>query len=77
MPDGVTRVVMQFTPPFLHHYTVTMTIHENIGIAVRKPDYTPTTVSWYASDGHRIKTFVDRETLRYDNCLAKHQKDCR
>ena len=76
VPDGVARVVMHFTPPFLHHYTVTMMIQHNIGVAVRKPDYTPTTVYWYAADGHLIKTFIDRKALRYDNCLAKHEKNC-
>ena len=76
VPDGVARVVMHFTPPFLHHYTATATIHDNVGIIVRKPDYTPTTVSWYAVDGHLIHTFVDHRDLRYEQCLARHQKDC-
>jgi hypothetical protein len=76
VPDGVARVVMHFTPPFLHHYTATATIHDNVGIIVRKPDYTPTTVSWYAADGHLIHTFVDHRDLRYEQCLARHQKDC-
>ncbi|MGO9971614.1 MAG: hypothetical protein ACLP01_02040 [Solirubrobacteraceae bacterium] len=76
VPDGVATVRMQFTPPFLHHYTVQVPIHDNIGIAVRKPDYTPTIVSWYAADGRLIRTFVDRPMLRYDNCLATHATDC-
>jgi hypothetical protein len=76
VPDGVARVVMHFTPPFLHHYTATATIHDNIGIIVRRPDYTPTIVSWYAADGHLIRTFVDRRDLRYEQCLAKHLKRC-
>lgn len=76
VPDGVARVVMHFTPPFLHHYTATTAIHDNIGIVVRKPDYTPTTVSWYAADGHLIHTFVDHKDLRYEQCLAKHHTNC-
>jgi hypothetical protein len=76
VPDGVARVVMHFTPPFLHHYTATVMIHDNVGIAVRKPDYTPTTVSWHGANGQLIKTFVDRSALRYDNCLAAHKKRC-
>jgi hypothetical protein len=72
----VARVVMHFTPPFLHHYTVAMTIHDNVGIAVRNPDYFPTTVKWYAADGHLLRTFVDRQDLRYENCLAKHRRNC-
>jgi hypothetical protein len=76
VPDGVARVVMRFTPPFLHHYTVAMTIRDNVGIAVRNPDYFPTTVKWYAPNGHLIRTFVDRQDLRYENCLAKHKRNC-
>jgi hypothetical protein len=76
VPDGVARVVMHFTPPFLHHYTAAAAIHNNIGIIVRKPDYTPTTVSWYAANGHLIHTFVDHKDLRYEQCLAKHHTNC-
>lgn len=67
---------MQFTPPFMHHYSVTVTIHDNVGIAVRKPNYTPTIVSWYAPGGQLLRTFVDRTALQYDQCLAKHRKNC-
>ena len=76
VPDGVARVVMHFTPPFLHHYTVSMVIHANVGIVVRKADYAPTTVSWYAADGHLMRKYVDWAALRYDNCLAKHKRKC-
>jgi hypothetical protein len=76
VPDGVAKVIMHFTPPFLHHYSATATIHDNIGIVVRRPDYTPTSISWYAADGHLIRTFVDRHDLRLDNCLAAHRKNC-
>lgn len=76
VPDGVARVVMHFTPPFLHHYTATATIQNNIGIVVRKPDYTPTIVSWYAADGHLIHTFVNHRDLRYDQCLSRHRRRC-
>ena len=76
VPDGVARVVMDFTPPFLHHYSVTMTIHDNVGIAVRRPDYAPTSVAWYDNAGHLIKTYTDRPALQYDDCLAQHKKNC-
>jgi hypothetical protein len=76
VPDGVAKVVMHFTPPFLHHYSATAPIHDNIGIVVRRPDYTPTSVSWYDAAGRLIRTFVDRKDLRYDNCLAQHRKNC-
>ena len=76
VPDGVARVVMHFTPPFIHHYTATATIHDNIGVIVRNPDYTPTTVSWYAAGGRLIRRFVNESEIRYDNCLAHHRKDC-
>lgn len=76
VPDGVAKVVMHFTPPFLHHYSATAVIHDNVGIVVRRPDYTPTTVSWYAADGHLIRTFVDKRDLRYETCLAHHRKNC-
>jgi hypothetical protein len=76
VPDGVARVVMHFTPPFLHHYSATATIQDNIGIVVRKAGDTPTTVEWYAANGHLIRTFVDRQAIREDNCLAKHEKNC-
>ena len=76
VPDGVARVVMQFTPPFLHHYSATATIHQNIGVVVRNPNYTPTTVYWYAANGQLIRTIVNKTELRYDQCLAKHRKDC-
>jgi hypothetical protein len=76
VPDGVARVVMHFTPPFLHHYTATATVHDNIGIIVRKPDYTPTTVAWYAADGHLIRRFVNRSEIHLDECLAHHRANC-
>ena len=76
VPDGVAKVVMHFTPPFLHHYSATAPIHDNVGIVVRRPDYTPTSVSWYAADGHLIRTFVDKHDLRLDKCLAAHRKNC-
>jgi hypothetical protein len=76
VPDGVAKVVMHFTPPFLHHYSATAAIHHNIGIVVRRPDYMPTTVSWYAADGHLIRTFVDTRDRRLDSCLAHHRKNC-
>jgi len=76
VPDGVARVVMHFTPPFLHHYTATASIHDNIGVIVRNPDYTPTTVSWYAASGRLIRTFVNKREIRTDQCLAHHRKHC-
>ena len=76
VPDGVARVVMRFTPPFLHHYSNTVQIHSNVGIVVRRPDYMPTTIIWYAADGHLIKRFVFRKDIALDNCLAHHRKDC-
>lgn len=76
VPDGVAKVVMQFTPPFLHHYTATASVHDNVAVVVRDPDYTPTTVRWYAADGHLLHTYVDRADLRYENCLAQHRKRC-
>jgi hypothetical protein len=76
VPDGVAKVVMHFTPPFLHHYSATAVIQDNVGTVVRRPDYTPTTVSWYAADGHLMRTFVDKKDLRIDNCLAAHRKNC-
>jgi hypothetical protein len=76
VPDGVTRVVMKFTPPFLHHYSNTVTIQSNVGIVVRRPDYPPTTVIWYGADGHLIKKFVFRKEVSYDNCLRAHKKLC-
>jgi hypothetical protein len=74
VPDGVSRVVMKFTPPFLHHYTNSVAISSNVGIVVRNPPYTPTTVLWYGPSGTLIKRFVDRQTLAYENCLHAH--DC-
>jgi len=76
VPDGVAKVVMQFTPPFLHHYTVRASIHDNVAVVVRKPDYVPTIVRWYAADGHLLHTYVDWRDLRYENCLAHHRKHC-
>ena len=76
VPDGVSRVVMHFTPPFLHHYSATATIHDNVGVIVRRPDYCPTSLSWYAPDGHLIRTVVDKKALRLDNCPAAHRKNC-
>jgi hypothetical protein len=76
VPDGVTKVVMDFTPPFLHHYSATVQIRSNVGIVVRRAGYTPTTVLWYRADGRLIKKFVDRQQLAYDNCLAAHKKSC-
>jgi hypothetical protein len=76
VPDGVTRVVMHFTPPFLHSYSATVAIRDNVGLIVRRPDYTPTSVSWYAADGHLIRTFVDRQAIRLENCLKAHRKNC-
>ena len=76
VPDDVAKVVMQFTPPFLHHYTVTATVRGNVAVVVRKPDYMPTIVRWYAADGHLLHTYVDWRDLRYENCLAHHRKRC-
>ena len=76
VPDGVTRVVMKFTPPFLHHYSNTVTIQSSVGIVVRRPDYSPTTVIWYGADGHPIKKFVFGKEISYDNCLRAHKKLC-
>jgi hypothetical protein len=76
VPDGVTKVVMEFTPPFLHHYSNTVQIRSNVGIVVRRPDYIPTTVLWYGANGRLMKKFVDRQELAYDNCLAAHKKSC-
>jgi hypothetical protein len=76
VPDGVNKVVMEFTPPFLHHYSNTVQIQSNVGIVVRRPDATPTTVLWYGANGRLIKKFVDHQQLGYDNCLAAHKKSC-
>lgn len=76
VPDGVSKVVMKFTPPFLHHHTNTVQIQSNVGIVVRRPAYTPTTVLWYGANGRLIKKFVDRKQIAYDNCLAAHKKGC-
>lgn len=76
VPDGVSKVVMKFTPPFLHHYSNTVQIQSNVGIVVRRPSYEPTTVLWYAADGRIIKKFVNRKEIATDNCLAHHRKDC-
>jgi hypothetical protein len=76
VPDGVTRVVMKFTPPFLHHYSNTVQIQSNVGIVVRRPEYIPTTVLWYGSNGRLMKKFVDRRQIAYDSCLAAHGKLC-
>ena len=76
VPDGVARVVMHFTPPFLHHYTAQMTIHDNIGIAIRKPAYSPTSVYLYSADRRLVRKYIDWQALRYDTCLAKHQRNC-
>jgi len=76
VPDGVARVVMHFTPPFIHHYTATAMIHDNIAVIVRKGGYMPTTVSWYAPNGHLIRRFVNKSEIRYDECLAHHRKHC-
>jgi hypothetical protein len=76
VPDGVSKVVMKFTPPFLHHYSNTVQIRSNVGIAVRHIDYEPTTVLWYGADGRLIKKFVDRKEIADDSCLAAHKKSC-
>ena len=76
VPDGVTRVVMKFTPPFLHHYSNAVAIRSNVGIVVRRPDYTPTTVLWYGANGKLLRKFVDRKQIAADNCLAAHKKTC-
>lgn len=76
VPDGVVRVDMHFTPPFLHSYSATATIHDNIGLIVRRPDYTPTSISWYAADGRLLRSFVDRPAIRLDNCLKARRKNC-
>ena len=76
VPDGVTRAVMKFTPPFLHHYSNTVTIQSNVGIVVRRPDYSPTTVAWYGANGHLIKRFVFHKEISDDNCLHAHKKLC-
>jgi hypothetical protein len=73
VPDGVARVVMHFTPPFLHRYTVTTSIQDNVGIAILKPDYTPTSVRWYSANGTLLRTYIDRQDLNYDTCLAHHK----
>lgn len=76
VPDGVTKVVMKFTPPFLHHYSNTVQVRSNVAIVVRRPDYTPTTVLWYGANGRLIKKFVDHQALALDKCLAAHKKTC-
>lgn len=76
VPDSVARVVMKFTPPFLHHYSNTVTIESNVGIVVRRPSYTPTTVVWYGADGQVIKTFVFHREIAYGNCLREHKQHC-
>jgi hypothetical protein len=76
VPDGVSKVVMKFTPPFLHHYSHTVQIHSNVGIVISGPGYAPTTVLWYGANGKLIKKFVDRKEIAYDSCLAAHKKAC-
>jgi hypothetical protein len=76
VPDGVARVVMHFTPPFLHHYSAAATVHDNVAIVVRKPDYEPTSASLYDSAGHLVRSYVDKRDLRYENCLSHHRKNC-
>ena len=76
VPDGVSKVIMKFTPPFLHHYNNTVQVRSNVAIVVRRPDYIPTTVLWYGANGQLIKKFVDHRQLAYDNCLAAHKKSC-
>ena len=76
VPDGVSKVVMKFTPPFLHHYINTVQVRSNVAIVVRRPDYTPTTILWYGANGRLIKKFVDHRQLAEDNCLAAHKKSC-
>jgi hypothetical protein len=76
VPDGISRVVMEFTPPFLHHYSAAVEIRSNVGVVVRRPDYTPTTVLWYDASGRLTKKFVDHQQLKLDNCLAAHKKTC-
>ena len=56
---------------------MSVTIRDNVGIAIRKPDYSPTSVFWYTADGHFVRKYVDWQALRYDNCLAKHKHNCR
>jgi hypothetical protein len=75
VPDGVARVDMHFTPPFRRHYSVTETIHDNVGIAREGLAAAPTTIVWYDRSGHRIKTIVHRQEIALDNCLAHHRKD--
>lgn len=57
VPNGVARVVMDFTPPNLHPYTNSIVIHRNVGLVVRRPPYSPTTVLWYGKSGRLLKTF--------------------
>lgn len=76
VPDGVSRVLMKFTPPFLHHYTNTVATPSNVGIVVRNPPYTPTTVIWYGPTGKVIKRFVYGREIATDRCLAEHKKTC-
>jgi hypothetical protein len=76
VPNGVARVYMHFTPPFSHHYSVTEAIHNNVGIAVDRPGFAPTTIIWYDRAGRRIKTIVHRREIEYDNCLAHHRPNC-
>jgi hypothetical protein len=75
VPDGVARVYMHFTPPFHRHYSVTETIHDNIGIAREGLPAAPTTIVWYDQSGHRVKTIVHRREIALDNCLAHHRQD--
>jgi hypothetical protein len=75
VPDGVARVYMHFTPPFQRHYSVTETIHDNVGIARSGLPEAPTTIVWYDQSGHRIKTIIHRQEIALDNCLAHHRKD--
>ena len=48
----------------------------HVGIVVRNPDYTPTTVIWYGANGRIIKRFVDHKAIAQDRCLAAHKKNC-
>jgi hypothetical protein len=76
VPDGVATVTMQFTPPFNRHYVRTVSVHGNTGLAFPLPAYTPTTTIWYGVDGRRLRTFVNKVALKYDQCLAKHHHNC-
>ncbi len=55
VPDGVAKVVLRI--PGHHRAVVSITIHDNVGIARPVPGYAPASITWYAPDGKPVRTF--------------------